>query len=281
MREIMVTYEPDNSLKKGYLAIFKEIFEEIKQNRWLTLQLFKRDFFAMYKQSFIGIFWIFIMPIINVGVFVMLNRSGIFNFGVINVPYPLYAILGMAFWQLFSTGVLMCGSSLTGAGDMITRINFSKKSLVIAPIGRSLVSFLVQFILVGILFIIYKIIPSKGMLLIPIVIIPIIFLTLGIGFIIALLNAIVRDAGNLLSISMMLLMYLTPVLYAKPQLGILTQITKYNPMYYMISTGRDLILNNTISEPKGFLFSVVISFILFITSLVAFHLTETRITERI
>jgi len=59
----ITTYEPDNSLKKGYLSIFKEIFNEIKKNRWLTYQLFKRDFFAIYKQSFIGVFWaVFIVP---------------------------------------------------------------------------------------------------------------------------------------------------------------------------------------------------------------------------
>ena len=57
MSEEIITYEPDNSLKKGYFSIFSEIFNEIKDNRWLTWQLFKRDFLALYKQSFFGVFW--------------------------------------------------------------------------------------------------------------------------------------------------------------------------------------------------------------------------------
>ncbi|GAI82232.1 unnamed protein product, partial [marine sediment metagenome] len=104
MSNIIKTYEPDNSLKKGYFSIFKEIFSEIRKNRWLTYQLFKRDFFAMYKQSFFGVFWALIIPLVSVGTFIILNQSGIFTFGDIEVPYPIYAVLGMAFWQLFSTG---------------------------------------------------------------------------------------------------------------------------------------------------------------------------------
>jgi lipopolysaccharide transport system permease protein len=281
MSEIITTYEPDNSLKNGYLSIFKEIFIEIKENKWLTYQLFKRDFFALYKQSFIGVLWAFIIPLVSVGTFILLNRSGIFSIGDINVPYPIYTILGMAFWQLFSTGLINSSNSLVKAGSMIAKINFSKKSLVIASAGQSIVSFLIQLILVIILFIYYKIAPSTAILLIPLFMIPIMLLTLGLGFIFSLLNGIVRDIGNILSILMTFLMFLTPILYAKPITGILARITNYNPLYYLTSIPRELVLTGAITEWKGFLISSVISFFIFIICLIVFHLTETRVTERI
>lgn len=281
MAEMITTYEPDNSLKKGYLNIFKEIFNEIKKNRWLTYQLFKRDFFAIYKQSFIGVFWAVIIPLVSVGTFIILNRSGVFSIGDIKVPYPIYAVLGMSFWQLFSTGLVASSNSLVKAGSMIAKINFSKKSLVIASVGQSIVAFLIQFILVGILFIVYKVVPNITILLIPIIIIPIMLMTLGLGFIFSLLNGIMRDIGNILSILMTFLMFLTPVLYAKPTTGILATITIYNPLYYLVSTPRELILMGSISEWKGFLVASVMSIIVFIVCLIIFHQAETRITERI
>jgi len=281
MVETITTYEPDNSLKKGYLSIFSEIFNELRKNRWLTYQLFKRDFFALYKQSFIGVLWAFIIPLVSVGTFIVLNQSGIFTIGDINVPYPIYAILGMAFWQLFSTGLIASSNSLVAAGSMIAKINFSKKSLVIASTGQSIVSFLIQFVLVGILFVYYWIAPSIAILLIPITIIPIMLLTLGLGFILSLLNGIVRDIGNTLSVLMTFLMFLTPVLYAKPTTGILATVTNYNPRYYLVSAPRDLVLMGTISEWKGFLIASVLSAIVFMMCLVVFHLTETRVAERI
>ena len=276
-----VTYEPDNSLKKGYSQIFAEIISEIISNRWLTYQLFKRNFFAMYKQSFLGILWVIILPVINVGVFAVLNNSGIFNIGDIQVPYPVYAITGMAFWQIFAVGLGSSANALTSAGDMVTRINFSKKSLVFAPMGRTMISFLIQLALVGVLLLVYRIIPQPGILLIPLVVLPILLLTLGLGFLVSIMNAIVNDIGNILSLGITFLMYLTPVLYAHPKIGILSQVTKYNPMYYFVSAGRDLILDGRINEIQGFLFSVLFSVTLFIAALVIFHLTETRITERI
>jgi len=281
MTETIVTYEPDNSLKKGYLSIFSEIFNELKKNRWLTYQLFKRDFFAVYKQSFIGVLWALIIPLVSVGTFIVLNQSGVFTIGDINVPYPIYAILGMAFWQLFATGLVASSNSLVAAGSMITKINFSKKSLVIASLGQSIVSFLIQFVLVSILFVYYWIAPSIAILLIPITIIPIMLLTLGLGFILSLLNGIVRDIGNILTVLMTFLLFLTPVLYAKPTTGILATVTNYNPLYYLVSVPRELILMGTISEWKGFLIASIISVIIFVLCLVVFHLTETRVAERI
>lgn len=281
MSNIIKTYEPDNSLKKGYLSIFKEIFNEIRKNRWLTYQLFKRDFFAMYKQSFFGVFWALIIPLVSVGTFIILNQSGIFTFGDIEVPYPIYAVLGMAFWQLFSTGLIASSNSLVKAGSMIVKINFSKKSLVIASSGQSIISFLIQFVLVGILFACYKIGPNIAILLTPITLIPIILLTLGLGFILSLLNGVFRDIGNALSMLITFLMFLTPVLYSKPTGGVLASITRYNPLYYLVSAPRELILMGKISEWKGFIVSSIISIIIFIICLIIFHLTETRVAERI
>lgn len=277
----VVTYEPDNSLKKGYVSIFSEIFFDLWKNRWLTFQLFKRDFLSAYKQSVIGILWSFIIPLFSVGTFVLLNRSGIFNIGSMNVPYPIYGLLGVAIWQLFSTGLVASSSALVRAGSMIVKINFSKKSLVIASVGQSIVTFLVQFILVCSLFLYYRFLPSMDIFLIPLLLFPILLLSLGLGFLLSLLNAVVRDIGNALSILMTFLLFITPVLYSKPESGLLSDISAYNPLYYLVSIPRDFILTGVLSEIKGYLAVSLFSALLFVVTLVIFHLTETRIAERI
>lgn len=275
------TYEPDNILKQGYFSIFKRIFQEIVQNRWLTLQLFKRDFFAIYKQSFIGVLWAIIIPFVSVGTFVILNRSGVFNIGSIKTPYAIYAIFGMAIWQIFSTGLIASSNSLIKAGSMIVKINFSKKSLVIASLCQSILSFLIQFIVCLILFFYYGISPKIYILLLPILIIPIFLLTLGLGFIFSILNGIMRDIGNALSILITFLMFLTPVLYAKPETGLLAKISFYNPLYYLVSFPRDLILSGNTNELTGYIISTIFAFIILLVCIFVFHLSETRIAERI
>ncbi|MEM2117377.1 MAG: ABC transporter permease [Thermoplasmata archaeon] len=281
MSEIVTTYEPDNLLKKGYINIFIEIFGEIKKNRWLIYQLFRRDFLSTYKQSFLGVLWAVILPLVSIAIFIVLNRSGILIIGDIGVPYSIYALIGIAFWQLFSNGLVACSNSLINAGPMIIKINFSKKALVIASIGKTVIPFLIHTIMICILFVGYGKTPSIFSLMLPLMIAPLILLTVGLGFFTSLLNGVMRDVGNIISILLMFLMFFTPVLYAKPKSGILAIITKYNPLYYLVSAPRDLILNGTFLDWQGYLIVSLFSIVFFIICLFGFHLTETRVTERI
>jgi lipopolysaccharide transport system permease protein len=281
MKETITTYEPDNSLKKGYLSIFGQIFFELKQNRWLTYQLFKREFLSSYKQSFLGVLWAVILPLVSIAIFIVLNRSGVLNIGDIGAPYSIYALLGMAFWQFFSNGLIACSNSLVNAGSMILKINFSKKSLVIAAASKAIVPFIIQIMMVSVLFVGYRRTPSIWGLLVPVFIIPLVLFTIGLGFFTSLLNGVMRDIGNVISIILTFMLFFTPVLYAKPRFGVLATMTKYNPLYYLVSFPRDLVLKGFALEWEGFLIVCFISILLFIGCLFAFHLTETRVAERI
>jgi lipopolysaccharide transport system permease protein len=277
----VTTYEPDNSIKRGYLSIFLEIFRDIKSNRWLTYQLFKRDFLAIYKQTFVGVMWLAIIPMANVGLFAALSKAGILNTGKISVPYSIFAVSGLLFWQLFSSCIIASSNSLVNAGAMIVKINFSKKSLVIASIGQPILAFFVQILFLGLLFFIYSIKPHATMLLIPLYALPVVLLALGFGFITSLLNGIFRDVANILAFCMTLLMFATPIFYARPINGLLAQITQFNPLYYLVSVPRDIILFESTLEWKGFCISSIAAVLIFIMCLLVFHLTETRIAERV
>jgi lipopolysaccharide transport system permease protein len=275
------TYEPDNSLKKGYLQIFREIGQEVRANKWLIYQLFRRDFLTGYRQSFFGLLWAFIIPIVSVVTFLILNQSGLFNLGTVNVPYPVYALFGLAFWQLFSTGIIAGTNSLTSAGYIISKINFSKKALVIASMGKTMVAFIIQLALAFVSFAVYVFAPKFWIFLVPVFMIPFILLTLGLGFILSILNGIIRDFGTLLPVLTTFLLFATPVMYAKPIVGPLAVITRFNPLYYLIAVPRDLILFGSSSEWVGFAFSTALAIVVFAVSLIVFHLTETRLAERI
>lgn len=281
MTEKTTIYLPDNSIRKGYVSLFKEMIEELTASRWLTWQLFKRDFSAMYKQSLLGVFWALILPFISVGTFIFLNRAGLFSIGDINIPYPIFAVAGMALWQLFSTGLIASTNSLVNAGAMITKINFTRESLVISAMGQAIVSSLIQMAIVFVLFLWYQIIPPWTSVLVPLAVLPLFLLTLGLGFIFSLINGVLRDVGNMISVSITFLLFLTPVLYAKPESGIAAVASYYNPLYYLISVPRDLLIYGGTTELYGYVYSALLSIAVFLACWTAFHLTETRIAERI
>ena len=275
-----MVYEPDNSIKKGYVLIFREIYREIIDNRWLTYQLFKRDFFATYKQSFFGIFWAILLPIISVGTFIVLSRAGIFSIGEIQIPYPIFAILGMAFWQIFSAGIIGSSGALVKAGSMSTPNQFFKKIIGLCCC-RAVNRILHRPICPGMYFFLLFMVLHKLAVFGSIGDNPNNSSHAGFGMLLSLLNGIMRDVGNVVSLVMTFLMFLTPILYVKPSKGILMEITKFNPLYYLISESRNLILSGNILEANGFAISAGVSVMIFIISLVGFHLTETRISERV
>ena len=281
VKDKRVVYVPDKLNKQGYLSLFKEMFADILGNQWLTYQLFKRNFTATYKQSVLGVFWALLVPLVSVGIFIFLNKGGIFDVGNVTVPYPLYAVAGMALWQLFSVGLTLGTNSLASAGTMITKINFPKKALVISAVAQGFVTGLIPIVVVFILFAIYGIMPPLTALLVPLAIIPLLFLTIGLGFIFSLVNGVLRDAGNGISIVVTFMLFATPVLYAKPPGGIVAAVSNYNPLYYLIAVPRDLLVIGSTNDLEGFAYSALFSVVVFLVCLMVFHLSEAVITERI
>jgi len=164
---------------------------------------------------------------------------------------------------------------------MITKINFSKKSLVIASMGQIVLSFSIQLCLVVVLLAYYRFVPSAAIVLIPLLVIPLVLFTLGLGFMLSLLNSILRDIGNMLSVLVTFLLFLTPILYAKPTAGVLAVFTTYNPLYYLVVVPRDLALIGTTSAWNGFVLASALAAGIFLICLIIFHLTETRVAERV
>ena len=271
-------YEPNKYLKLG-IKIWPTMFGELRDCKDLIWRLFMRDLTAKYKQSVLGCLWVLIMPFIAIGTFMYLNRTGILNIGDVGVPYPLYALIGLAVFQLFSTGLAAGCNSLVSASDMITKINFPRESLVIASLAQPIFEFLIKLILIFLFFIIYKFIPSWEIIFFPLAVIPIIILTLGLSLILSLINGILRDTANVVVLLTSFLMFLTPVLYPIPQEKF--YLFSLNPLTPLIAAPRDLIIYGSIQRPLDYFLASVIAILVFFIAWRVFHLAETKIPERV
>ena len=277
----VIVYTPDRILKIGFLERWREMFLSLFQSRELIWRLFLRNFSAKYRQSVLGIFWAVLNPIIIVGVFVFLNRAGILNIEETKVPYPVFALIGISIYGIFSTGLSVSANSIIGAGPMVVKINFPKISLVISSFGQALVEFAVRLFLVVVILVVFGIVPQPTVILFPLAVIPIILLTLGIGFFISLLTCIFRDTVYVVSLFTTFFLFLTPVLYPAPKTPLFSIINTWNPLSHLIIGCRDLILLGNMSNQIGFLWSSLFSIIVFLLSWKVFYLAETKIAERI
>jgi lipopolysaccharide transport system permease protein len=274
-------YEPDRAIKQGYFTLWKENFQDLKENLWLIRQFFLRDFKGQYSQSLLGIIWAFILPLVTLAIFLLLRSSGLFNVGTIEVPYVIYALLGLSFWQLFVTGIVQSTNSLVSAGSMIKKVNFPRETLIFASLGNALFSFTLQMIIVFILFGIYGFIPHWKFVLFPFMLIPIVLLTCGLGFIFSIINGVIRDLGRILGLGLTFLLFITPIAYELPEIGFVATLALINPLYYLSIAPRDIALTGSLSHPLGYFISCGLSIVIFFFCWMTFHLTETRIPERL
>jgi lipopolysaccharide transport system permease protein len=203
------------------------------------------------------------------------------NIGEIEMPYPAYALLGLTIWQIFAGGLVDCTKSIAAGGSMVVKVNFPKESLVLSSFGDALVGFLMRLVLTIVVFITFKIVPAWTTIFFPIALIPLLLLTLGLGLMFALLNAILRDVANIVSLASMFLLFITPVLYPPPETVFFKKFSILNPLFVLVSCPRDLVLNGSVAHPIAYLFFSLVSLIIFFVSWRLFHLVEKRIAERI
>jgi len=247
--------------------------------RELTWRLFMRDFRARYSQAFLGFLWAFILPLVVVGTFLFLNRSGVLTIGDVGVPYAVYAILGISVWQIFAAGLVRCGNAIVAGGSMVVKINFPKDTLVFAAMGQALVDFIVRMLMVGVLMAVYGLVPKWEALLFLPAILPMILFSLGLGFIFSLANVVFRDISHMLTILTTFLMFATPVLYPSRG-GLFAAFNRYNPLDVLVNAPRELVVSGTIQHPVRFAVVSLMAVLLFLLTWRIFHLAEVRMAER-
>ena len=274
-------YEPNYIMKAG-IRVWVDMFREIIEFRGLIWRLIVRDLSARYKQSIFGILWAFIAPLVMMLIFVWVKSKNILPIGETAMPYAAFVFTGQMVWLLFSQGVTTSANSLVAAGNMLTKINFPIEVLVFSSMGQTLFDFLIRIPLLGIIFLWVGFFPKPTILISFLILIPLVFLTLGMGFFLSLLNSVTRDIGSALGIIMNLGMFVTPIIYPPPETWPLSFLINFiNPVSGFVTTLRDFMASGHITNPESYLLSSIIGFLIFFLGWRLFHLTEPKIAERI
>ncbi|NIT28918.1 MAG: ABC transporter permease [Candidatus Aminicenantes bacterium] len=278
MENKVTLYYPDKAVALGFTVSWKEMVLNLLKSRELIWRFFIREFQVKYRQSFLGISWAIIMPLLTVGFLVLLRKSRVFNMPDSGMPYFVFALIGISVFGLFSSGLTGCANSLVSSGQMVSKINFPKISLVVAAFGQAVVDLLVRFGFLLIVLIIFGIFPSWKIIFLPLIILPLGILTLGLGLVFSILTGIFRDVSNVLSIGTLFLLFLSPVLYPVP---LDSWMSVWNPLSHFIVSSRELIINGHISNLNGLLFSSLLSFGVFLVAWRIFYLMESKVAEKL
>lgn len=271
-------YRKENNLSPRKLL--KEILKDIYSSRFLARKLAERDIKAQYRQSFLGIIWAFVTPLATAAVWVFINFSSAIEITPTGLPYPVFAFTGTLLWSIVTESVNSPTQSTNSAKGIIKKINFPKESLILAGLYKLLFNSLIKIILLFVLVLIFGIGFHWGLLWLPLVILGTLLFGTTIGLILTPIAILYQDVGKIMNIGFGFLMYITPVVYAVPEKGIMKTIMEINPFTPIILTGRDIITGVVPEYLNYYLILLSICLPLFFFSLLFYRVSIPVLVER-
>ena len=276
-----VVYEPNQYAKIGFFKTMLVIVKNTIASKELIFQLYKRDFLMQYKKSFLGLGWMVFGPIMGVVSWVLMDSAGVLSPGDVGVPYPVYVLFGTSIWGLFMSFFSSTSQTLQIAAGFIQQVNFHHEALVFKQGLQNLTNFGISLIINIVVMLSFEVIPTWFILLVPLFIIPIFFLAASLGLVVSILSTLTSDVSRIASFFLSLLMFITPVIYDSSEKVLwLQQCNLYNPLTYLITAPRDLILTGTMSNPFYYIVSIVMTILLFMVALRFFYISEKKVIEK-
>jgi len=274
-------YRPNQRHELGFVGTWVIMSLNVWNSRELIWQLFKRDFFAAYKKSFIGFTWIFFSPIMGIVSWLFLKEAGVMDPGDLDIPYTPYVLLGTSMWGLFMGFFNAANRTLTAGQALVLQVNYPHEALLFKETAQVLANFVLSFIVNIVVLLAFKVIPTWGLLLFPLVALPLFFLGAAIGLVASMLSIVAVDISRVIIMGMGFLMYLTPLIYTNKIANPLVQyVIKWNPLTYLVCSCRDVIIYGRLYDTTGYFICASISVVLFLVSWRLFYVSEQKIVER-
>ncbi|XCF07728.1 ABC transporter permease [Tamlana crocina] len=233
-------YQKENNLKLRVLL--KATLSDMLSSRFLATQLAVRDIKAQYRQSYLGIFWMFITPLATAFVWVFLNNTGTVKLTDTGVPYPVYAFSGTLLWAIIKEAINTPMASTNSARSILTKINFPKEALIVSGVFKLLFNSSVKVILLIVFIFAFGIGFHWSLLWLPLTILAAVLFGITLGLFLTPVGMLYTDVGKFINFGLGFLMYITPVVYAIPKEGIMKTIMVWNPFTPFILSARDLAL---------------------------------------
>lgn len=221
-------------------------FWEFIKFRQLVYFFTWREFKVRYKQTFFGILWAIVQPLLFAGIIgiVITRRAGL-SFGYEQASDLVVIFLGFSLWQYFQGTFGGSVNSIAGNKPLIKKIYFPKLILIFSSIASRTVDFGLQMLV----FIIFLLVTGSAFSWLGLLwLIPSLILlssaTFAIALILAPLNVKFRDIGIVLPFLIRIMFFTTPIWYPFSIIPEnLQQILLFNPPVAVLEFVRSAIFD--------------------------------------
>ncbi len=256
-------------------------FFELWRYRELLYFLVWRSFKVHYKQTFIGVAWVFFQPLVTAGVFSIFFGKFI-NVPSDGVPYPIFVFVGVLFWQFFSGALLETGSSITSHAALVTKVYCPRLLIPLSTVVVKSIDFFIASTLLVVLMVVYHYTPRfEYVIILPIIFFIAFLSAAGGGMILTAINVKYRDVQYIAPFFVQLLLFFTPVIYPPSLLKDHAWLLALNPMTGVIQSARSILFGTPEFNFFLFILSASSGCILFFVGIFLFKKMESSFADLI
>jgi lipopolysaccharide transport system permease protein len=199
-------------LIRPHKGLFSLDLISVWQYRELLYFLVWRDVIVRYKQTVIGVAWIILQPTITMIIFTVVfgNLAKIPSDGI---PYPVFAFSALLPWSYFSQALARVSSSVVNSAPLVTKVYFPRLLIPVAASLSPLVDLFFTFMVLAALMAWFGIVPTWGLLALPLLLALAVMTALAVGLWSSALNVKYRDVSSIIPFLIQIWMYASPVVY--------------------------------------------------------------------
>ena len=252
-------------------------------HRSLLWDFVQFDLKQRYTGGSLGFFWTVVTPLLE-----LVTYTFVFH-GLLGIQfeeqsgwthYALYLFCGMVTWLSFSDGLSQAGVSLTNNGHLIKKIHFPTLLLPAHVVLSAAINQVIRTVILILAVLLFTQEVPWTVLLVPLVMLMQLILTLGVGLLLSVGTVYFRDMNHWVNASLLLLMFLTPVVYPAAiyprQYSLLLQL---NPLAHLVGVYRELLLNGTLPHPHSIIIVMVTSCVALLIGYSVFHHHQRKLAD--
>ena len=256
-----------------------KFFKELYNYRELLKTNIKKEIRGKYKNSFLGVLWSFLNPLLQIAVYAIVFPLILQN----KQPhYVVFLCAGLIPWTFFSTAISRASFTMIENGNLLKKVYFPRTILPISIVTSEAVNFVISTIIIIAFVLGDGLSITKYIVLYPLVFVIQYILILGISFIVSSVTVYFRDLQHLIGVALQLLFYATPIVYAAESIPEnFRWILNLNPMTYVINAYRDIFYNQTMPDITGLLIVFIISILICVIGYFIFNKLQKRFAEEL
>lgn len=251
------------------------IFEYYDLIRILTIS----DLKVKYQSSILGFLWSLLNPFLMLMVLYVVF-SGMYD--VSEESFIVYLFIGITSWRFFSNGTTTSVRSIVSKSNLVTKIFIPRKILVFSGVVSSFISSLLEFFILFLLLIVFRVSFTPNMLYFPFVTLIYFGIVFGAGLALGALYVFYRDLDQIWEVVISIGFFLSPIIYPVTLIpDRLLPIYMLNPVTVVMQMYREILLYGSAPSLLLFGYGIIAAVILLIAGSSIFGSLEWRFAEEI